>query len=68
MATVIVIYNLTKSHLFILHNTETALVSINGKHVRPTCGRVIPKTIITRKAPRMGANSSSVFAFDMHYK
>ena len=23
---------------------------------------------ITRKAPRVGANSSSVFAFDMHYK
>ena len=22
----------------------------------------------TRKASRMGANSSSVFAFDMHYK
>ena len=22
----------------------------------------------TRKAPRVGANSSSVFAFDMHYK
>ena len=24
--------------------------------------------VITRKAPRVGANSSSVFAFDMHYK
>ena len=24
--------------------------------------------IQTRKAPRVGANSSSVFAFDMHYK
>ena len=23
---------------------------------------------ITRKAPHVGANSSSVFAFDMHYK
>ena len=23
---------------------------------------------LTRKAPRVGANSSSVFAFDMHYK
>ena len=26
------------------------------------------KTNKTRKAPRVGANSSSVFAFDMHYK
>ena len=26
------------------------------------------KTIKTRKAPRVGANSSSAFAFDKHYK
>ena len=30
---------------------------------------MLSKTNIkTRKSPRVGANSSSVFAFDMHYK
>ena len=28
----------------------------------------IKEYCLTRKAPRVGANSSSVFAFDMHYK
>ena len=37
--------------------------------ISTTCTRN-PKHVIiaTRKAPRVGANSSSVFAFDMNYK
>ena len=62
MATVIVIYNLTKSHSFYTiqkPRRDGLMVSMSAPYA----------AVLTRKAPRMGVNSSSVFAFDnMHNK
>ena len=48
--------------------TKLSSDDVMGKAGKTLKRYSITEEDVTRKAPRVGANSSSVFAFDMHYK